>query len=213
MSGLREASPAMGTTAPGAVMTETGYRGGATEHTGDDQTQRSDLMIAAIDPETRPEPPHAGSEREVLSGFLDYQRQTLIWKVSGISEEDLGRRLVPSATTLLGMVKHLAYVERWWFQAVFAGREMPFPWSDADPDADFRLEAGETAADIVALYQAEVAIAQQIVAAAASLEDIARIPSRDQSLRWIMVHMIEETARHCGHADILRELLDGATGE
>ena len=170
-------------------------------------------MIAAIDPESRPEPPHAGDERETLTGFLDYLRRTMVWKVSGLEEEALQRRLVPSQTTLLGMLTHLAYVERWWFQTVFAGREGAFPWTGAAPDADWRVEAGETAAAIVAFYEAEIAISRRIVAEAGSLDEMARMPTRARSLRWILTHMIEETARHCGHADILRELLDGETGQ
>ena len=163
--------------------------------------------------EGRVDPPPAAPERDLLATFLDYNRQTLLWKLSGLDDEAVRRRLVPSQTTLLGMVKHLAYVERWWFQRVFAGREVAFPWSERDPDADWRIEPGESTAEILALYEAETAISRRIMAEAASLDEIARLPGREQSLRWILVHMIEETARHVGHADVLRELIDGATGE
>ena len=169
-------------------------------------------MDAAIG-ESRVDPPPAAPERELLAAFLDFHRQTLLWKLSGLDEEAVRRHLVPSQTTLLGMVKHLAYVERWWFQRVFAGREVAFPWSERDPDADWRVEPGESTAEIVALYEAETAISRRIVAKAESLDEVARLPGREQSLRWIVVHMIEETARHVGHADILRELVDSATGE
>ena len=161
---------------------------------------------------TRIRPPAVGSEKVLLEAFLDYQRATLLWKVSGLSEADLRRRLVPSLTTLLGMVKHLAYVERWWFQMVFAGEDLPAPWTKQDPDADFRVEPDETTASILAFYHEQVARSRAITAMA-SLDDLARSPGRDCTLRWIMMHMIEETARHNGHADILRELIDGATGE
>lgn len=161
---------------------------------------------------TRVDPPTVGPDKVMLEAFLDYHRATLLWKVSGLSDADLRRRLVPSLTTLLGMVKHLAYVERWWFQMVFAGEDLPVPWTKQDPDADFRVEPDETTESILAFYHQQVARSRAITATA-SLDDLARSPGRDCALRWIMIHMIEETARHNGHADILRELIDGATGE
>lgn len=162
----------------------------------------------------RHDPPHAAPEKATLEGFLDYQRTTLLHKVSGLDEEALRRRLVPSQTTLLGLVKHLAYVERWWFQSVFAGLEVELP----PREHDWHFEPDETAQSIFALFQSEVAISRQIVARA-NLDDLARGTGEQQrgrqpqSLRWIMVHMIEETARHNGHADILRELTDGQAGK
>lgn len=162
--------------------------------------------------ESRSDPPHAAGERETLAGFLDYQRATLLGKVEGLDEEQARRRLVPSQTTLLGIVKHLAYVERWWFQEVFAGLDVEDPCTESDPDADWRIEPDDTVEAIVALYEAEVAVSREI-AAGAGLDEIARRPGYDVSLRWILVHMIEETARHNGQADILRELIDGSTGE
>jgi uncharacterized damage-inducible protein DinB len=168
-------------------------------------------------PPDRRDPPEAAPERDLLPAFLDYHRATLLWKVDGLSEPDLRRPLTPSGLTLLGLVKHLAYVERWWFQAVFAGEDIDFPWTDADPDADWRAGPDESPAAIFDLYRAEVARSREIVAAA-SLDDRARRPRTeppggDQTLRWIMAHMIEETARHNGHADLMHEAIDGATGE
>lgn len=169
-----------------------------------------------MDDFARHDPPRAAAEKETLSSFLDYHRATLLWKVAGLSDDDLRRSIVPSGVTLLGMVKHLAYVERWWFQAVFAGESVTFPWTDADPDADWRVEASETTDEIIVLYKAEVRRSREIVAGA-NLEAHAQAEARhgkaEESLRWIVVHMIEETARHNGHADILRELTDGKTGE
>jgi uncharacterized damage-inducible protein DinB len=110
------------------------------------------------------------------------------------------------------MLKHLAYVERWWFGVVFAGQDLPMIWTKEDPDADFRVEDEESAEGIAAYYQAEVDRARAITAEA-SLDDVARRPGKDVTLRWILVHMIEETARHLGHADIIREQIDGATGD
>jgi uncharacterized damage-inducible protein DinB len=161
----------------------------------------------------RPAPPFSGTEEEMLTAYLDLYRATMKWKLDGLAETDATRPMTPSGTNLLGMVKHLAYVERWWFQDVFAGRDCDYPWTDDDPDADFRIEAGETIASVCALYDRECEESRRIVAAA-SLDDIARrFPERGYSLRRIVVHMIEETARHAGHADIVRELIDGRTGE
>ena len=138
----------------------------------------------------------------------------MLWKCQGLSDHDLRRRpSPPSSLTMLGLVKHLAYVERWWFQDVFAGRECSYPWTDEDPDADFRIEPNETTQEILDLYKAEGETSNQIVAGA-SLDDMAKRPERSHySLRRILVHMVEETARHTGHADILREQIDGATGD
>lgn len=151
----------------------------------------------------------------MLSAFLDRYRETMVWKLDGLSKEQASARLVPSPTTLLGIVKHLAYVERWWFQMNFAGDPVIFPWPEDEPDEDidFRVTATDTIEGIRALYEQECARSREIVAAA-SLDDLAKDQKRgDRTLRWIMVHMIEETARHAGHADILRELTDGAIGQ
>jgi len=163
-------------------------------------------------PTDRVDPPLAAPERAMLTAFLDYHRATLLWKVDGVGDTDLRRPLTPSGMTLLGMVKHLAYVEQWWFLMVFAGEDLPAPWTDADPDADWRVEAGESTAAILDFYRATVERARAI-AAASDLDAPARRAGREQTLRWIMVHMIEETARHNGHADLMREAIDGATGE
>ncbi len=164
-------------------------------------------------PVDRRDPPEAGPETDMLPAFLDYHRATLLWKVDGLSEADLRRPLTPSGLTLLGLVKHLAYVERLWFQEVFAGEDVAFPWTDADPDANWRVGPDESVATILALYRAEVAHSRAITAAA-DLNDQARRPRGGvQTLRWIVLHMIEETARHNGHADLMREAIDGATGE
>ena len=160
----------------------------------------------------RPEPPLAGPPKELVEGFLDFLRATLLWKLDGLSDEDLRRSLVPSGWSLLGMVKHIAYVERSWFRKVFLGETVTFPWTEADPDADWRIEPGETTAQVLDLYRDECARARAIVAAA-SWDDLAVRADEPRSLGWILTHMVEETARHCGHADLVREQLDGATGE
>ena len=158
-------------------------------------------------------PPYGVAEKDMLAAYLDFHRATLKWKIEGLSEDDAKRSMTPSGTNLLGIVKHVAYVDRWWFQDVFAGRDCEYPWTDEDPDADFRIEPGETIESVFGLYDAECEKSRAIVAAA-SLDDVAaRVKERGYTLRWIVLHMIEEIARHNGHADIVRELIDGATGE
>ncbi len=155
-------------------------------------------------------------ERVQLEAFLDYYRLVVAAKLEGVSEADARRRLVPSATTLGGIVKHLRWVEQSWFLERFAGRPAdrlpPPPYTDADPDADFRLEDDETVAGVLADYRASCASSRE-AAAGHDLEETFSSPRRGQvSLRWLYLHMIEETARHAGHADILREQIDGGTG-
>jgi hypothetical protein len=163
-------------------------------------------------PIERPDPPYVASERDMLDAFLDFHQRTLLLKIDGLDEAQLRRSFVPSGTCLLGLVKHLAYVHRWWFRRVFAGEDVVIPWLEGDNDADWRIEAGETTESIVALYRDEVGRARAIVRAAQP-DDLARMAGKPHSLRWVLAHMLEETARHNGHADIFRELTDGQTGE
>lgn len=163
----------------------------------------------------RVEPPYAADERTMLVAFLDYYRETMIATIDGLTEEQARFTPAPTANSLIGMLNHLAYVEHWWFHECFAGLEPELPdiFGD-DRDADFKPPADQTIAFTIDRYRAECARANAIVAAA-DLEDVAkheRGVSRGITLRWILVHMIEETARHAGHADITRELIDGVTG-
>jgi uncharacterized damage-inducible protein DinB len=170
------------------------------------------VVVSSL-PDSRVDPPPAASERELLIGFLNLYRETILVKVGGLTEEQLRRRLVPSPTTLLGIVKHLGYVERSWFRMRFNGEDLPVPWTNEDPDADFRIEPDETADSVVAFYRDQVERARAIVAAAQLDDRVKGQAKQAYTLRWILIHMIEETARHAGHADILREQTDGATGE
>jgi len=156
---------------------------------------------------------YEGDEAEVLTGFLDYLRAVMLRKVADLDDDGLRQVMTPSGLTLLGMLKHLAYVERYWFRSVFDGEDVPFPWTDEDPDADWRVEPGESAEQIAALYRDECERARAIVAAASLGDTVTSPRGRTMSLRWILVHMIEETARHLGHADIMREAIDGSTGD
>lgn len=154
--------------------------------------------------------PRAGDEKSVLVALLDIQRAAVRAKLEGLAEEAARRPGVPSGTSLLGIVKHLAYVERWWFRLVFAGEDVEYPASDEDPDADWRLDESDSVSTVVAFYEDECERSRALVAAV-SLDAMA-VGGEPINLRWIVAHMIEETARHAGHADILRELIDGTTG-
>lgn len=151
------------------------------------------------------------AERQLLETFLDLYRDILKRKLTGLSDQQIRQRHVPSATTLGGLAKHLAAVEREWFQVVLARR--PAQELDAPlPDDSWTLASDDTTEKLLAGYQRACAASRQ-VAAGFSLEDSVPHPRMGQvSLRWIYVHMIEESARHVGHADILREQTDGATG-
>ncbi|MEU1179926.1 DinB family protein [Streptomyces sp. NPDC005820] len=164
----------------------------------------------------RPALPGAGGERETLSAVLDWHRATLALKCAGLSPEQLNERAIPPSTmSLHGLVRHLAGVERWWFRIQFAGEDIPLlHYSDDDPDQDFDDLDGDVAEDF-ALWRAECDRSRQITAAAASLDAtvVRRSTGEPFSLRRIMIDLIAEYARHNGHADLLRERLDGTTGQ
>jgi hypothetical protein len=153
-------------------------------------------------------------ERDLLEGFLEYHRKVLTGKLRGLSEDDGRRRLVPSRTTLLGVVRHAAGVERNWFQHYLAQRPREQITGNSRGDAaSWDPVHGETIASVIAEFAATCAESRQI-AAGLSLDDTVPHDSLGQvSLRWVYVHMIREHARHAGHADILREQTDGATGD
>ena len=164
----------------------------------------------------RKEPLEPAGEREALQGWLDYHRATLLFKCQGLTGEQLATRAVaPSTLSLLGLVRHMAEVERSWFRRRLAGQpDLGFLYySDEQPDGDFDLADPAAAAADFAVYQAECALADQ-AARGRSLEDtFATRDGTELDLRWIYLHMIEEYARHNGHADILREQIDGETGD
>jgi len=176
-----------------------------------------------LDEQGRPEPPVAGDETATLLGFLDFHRATLAWKCSGLGAADLRATTAASSMTLGGMLKHLAYVEDVWCSRFLHGREPQPPWDTvdwkADPDWDWHSAAEETPEQLFALWQDAVARSRSLVTealAGGGLEQLARRTwpdGRAPSLRWILVHLIEEYARHNGHADLLRESVDGQTGE
>jgi hypothetical protein len=167
------------------------------------------------DADTRTPPPLVGGEREILTAFLDWHRETFALKCAGVSPQSLsGKGVPPSGLSLHGLLRHLTGVERWWFRIQFAGEDVPMIYySDDDPDQDFDSLDGDVA-EAFALWREECRRAREVVAAAASLEQTGtqRRTGRPFSLRWALVQMIAEYARHNGHADLLRERIDGATG-
>lgn len=163
----------------------------------------------------RPEPPLSSTEKEMLLGFLDFLRGTIVCKLDGLSEAQARQTHPPSTMSLIAIAQHLTYVERYWFRQIFNGEDIEAPWTEADPDADWRISGDTTVANVISGYREERTLCDQIVDAA-SLDDHARgdrSPDSPRQLRWILTHMIEETARHCGHADLIRESIDGQTGE
>jgi hypothetical protein len=147
-------------------------------------------------------------EKRTLCDFLDYLRDAIVRKAHGLDEDEVRRSTVPSGTSLLGLVKHLTFVELAWFEWSFAGLDIRLPSGDLEPD--------DTAASVIAAYRAATERANDVIA---GCDDLGRLsartgiaPHEPLSMRWILVHMIEETGRHAGHADIIREQIDGATG-
>ncbi len=136
----------------------------------------------------------------------------LLWKLDGLDDGQAQRKLVDSETTLLGLIKHMAWLEPLCFVHYIGGADIEFPWSDEDPDADWRIEEEESVASISQLYVNAIGEANAAIAQASDLDVPGTKLDEPRSLRWVLVHMIEETARHLGHADILREQTDGATG-
>ena len=175
------------------------------------------------DEQGRPEPPPAAPETATLLGFLEYQRATLAWKCGGLDQAGLQATVGASSMTLGGLLKHLAYVEDYWFSQRLHGQDRRPPWDTvdwkADPDWEWHSAAEDTPEQLFALWQDAVARSRSLVAEALAdegLDGLARRAWNDgraPSLRWILVHMIEEYARHNGHADLLRESVDGLTGE
>ncbi|MEN3356127.1 MAG: hypothetical protein V7637_109 [Mycobacteriales bacterium] len=156
--------------------------------------------------------PLTGGEKESLQASLDRHRDVVVWKLDGLTDEQVRRPMVPSGTTMLGLVKHLAAVDCGWFCDTFGRPTEPLPFDDDDPEADLRVEPDETTADILAFYARARAASDKVIEEV-PVDELGTSWSGDQvSMRWVLIHMVEETARHAGHLDILRELIDGSTG-
>jgi uncharacterized damage-inducible protein DinB len=157
--------------------------------------------------------PFTGDEKTSLHVALQRHRDAVVWKLDGVSEADARRPMVPSGTSLLGLVKHLASVEYGWFCSTFGRETEPLPDVAANPGADMRAAEGESTGDILAFYERACAAADAVIDAVGLEETGTTWDGRTMTMRWVLIHMLEETARHAGHADILRELIDGRTGD
>jgi Protein of unknown function (DUF664) len=166
----------------------------------------------------RARPGLQAGEREMLNGWLEHHRAILVWKCDGLTDEQLRQRAVPpSSLSLLGLIRHMTAVERGWFRQVLLGEDVPDLYTtDNDPDADFNDVDRADVAEAFSAFEKECDLARQAVVAAPDLDVLSKERSQRTgqqfSLRWILTHMIEEYARHNGHADLLRERIDGTTG-
>ena len=165
------------------------------------------------------EPSEQGNERDTLTGMLDYYRSVLLRKAVGLTQTELATRLAPSTLTLGGLLKHAAFVEDHWFNDVWAGRRPVEPWASVDwsttPDWDFDSAQDDTPQALQQLFEASVTRSRAAIADDLDLDRLARGSHRRGAInvRWILVHMIEEYARHCGHADLIRQSIDGQTDD
>ena len=169
--------------------------------------------LGIVCPVSRPEVSH-GTERAGLREFLDYQREALIGKVKGLTEEQARMTATVSSLSLLSLVKHSAIWERRWFQIIVAGRRFPGEWPEVRSEVDWTFQLGdnETVETVVDDYREQIAVSNEILGSF-DLDAPCEWPEMaDQNLRWVALHMIEETARHAGHADIIRETIDGSRG-
>jgi uncharacterized damage-inducible protein DinB len=179
--------------------------------------------MTVVDDQGRPEPPIAADEEATLTGFLDYQRATLAWKCRGLDRAAMQRTVGVSSITLGGLLKHMALVEDSWFSRSLHDNGRAEPWSavdwSADPDWEWRTAADDSPDELFALWESAVDRSRQLTADAVRDGGLGRLAQRPwpdgtaPSLRWILCHMIEEYARHNGHADLIREAIDGETGE
>ncbi len=167
---------------------------------------------------TRPDA--AGDELTMLAQYLDQQRDIVVRKTAGLSQAQLARAHPPSTLTLAGLLLHLALVEDGWLDNRFLGRPEREPWAsvdwEADPDFEFRTAAAMDPDELRRIYAESCARSRDIVNGAAGLAQLSVLPLRTGeafSLRWVLLHLIEETARHAGHADLLRESVDGLVGD
>jgi uncharacterized damage-inducible protein DinB len=171
------------------------------------------MLRAMTETKTRTDPPMTGDERAQLMGFLHFFRETIRWKTAGLSEEDAQRAVLPSPLmTAAGLISHLRWVEAYWFRTVLDGQPDEAPYTDEDPDAEFKVD-DRPLAELLDEYDTECSRSDAIATARQLDDEVPFRKDRRINLRWVLLHMIEETGRHAGHLDVIRELLDGMTGE
>lgn len=156
-------------------------------------------------------PGHGLGEKEMLWSWLRFARATVTAKATGLSPAQLRERLVRSETTMGGILKHLVTSEQHWFGNVLGGQNIPMPFHAGDPDGDWRVAEGEDSGSLVRAYRDACAASDQIIEAL-KLDSVGAQRDGDYTLRWALAHMAMETSRHLGHADLIRELLDGERG-
>jgi uncharacterized damage-inducible protein DinB len=156
--------------------------------------------------------PYTADEKTTLLAALQSHRDVMLWKLEGLSDNEIRRAMVPSGTSLLGLVKHLANAEYGWFCETFGRPTEPLTDISQDPEADMRAAEGESTEAIVGFYRRSWAAADAAILELPLDATGTSYSDKTVSLRWVLVHMIEDTVRHAGHADILRELIDGGTG-
>ena len=168
----------------------------------------------------RHDPDTTANERDALAQYLDYQRETILLKAEGLNREQLAQRIPTSALTLAGIMYHLALVEESWMEVRFSGLPEREDWVGvdwaSDPDWEFRTATTMDPDELRKRYRAAGDRSRQVAAAAGSLDQMSAFKGDNDwqfSLRWVLLHLIEETARHAGHADLLREAIDGSVGE
>jgi hypothetical protein len=181
-------------------------------------------MSPVIQSDDRIDPPLMADEATTLRAFLDFHRDTFRWKCGGLTQEQLARSLPPTDMTLGGMMKHLAVVESGWFEETFAGGAQMPPFDtvdwDADRDWEWHTAKDDSPEELFALFDEAVGRADAVIDAALASSGLEAPSAKESpregtpfSLRWIILHMIEEYARHNGHADLIRQSIDGETGE
>ena len=157
--------------------------------------------------------PPLGGEKESLSAAIHRHREAIDWKLAGLADDDLRASRLPSGMSPIGLVKHIAAVEYGWFCATFGRDHEPLPFDLDDQDADFRVGPDEPVADVLAFWDRARTAADDAVAAVDLDETGTAWFGEEVSMRWVMIHMLEELARHAGHMDVMRELVDGRTGD
>jgi Protein of unknown function (DUF664) len=155
-------------------------------------------------------------ESDTLGGFLDWYRAVVERKVDGLTLDQARTVMTPTGMAPLGIVKHLGWVERGWFREIFAGEDVESLDGEDDNSAEFALGTDDTVDSILAFYRTEIEHSKRVVAGSSSLDALSARATKYRehvSLRWVLVHMLEETARHAGHLDLMRETIDGTTGD
>jgi len=157
--------------------------------------------------------PPLGDEKESLLAALERHRDAIVWKLDGLTDDQLRTSLLPSGLTPLGLVKHLGGVEYGWFCATFGREHEPLPFDEHDENADLTVAPGETTTEVLAFWERARARANEAVGDVDLGDTGTSWFGAEVSMRWVMIHMLEELARHAGHMDVMRELIDGTTGD